>query len=157
MPKWKLESKSEVERWGKSRSSLSQMFFKITWAPANLLIKRSKRRCFPVNFAKYTNAFYKHIFLQNTYWLLLEKIIIGKILNRRETKPLYTLVFFYTPLKQKTRGFLMFSGGVEKDEGHKIGKIFVWCKEDLNNKPCHASAMEFFVVAKIGTDFSSVN
>ena len=31
------------------------------------------------------------------------------------------LVSFYTPWKQKTRGFLMFSGGVERDHWYEMG------------------------------------
>ena len=31
------------------------------------------------------------------------------------------LISFYTPRKQKIRGFLMFSGGIERDQWHEMG------------------------------------
>lgn len=36
------------------------------------------------------------------------------------------VVFFYSPLKrQKTRGFLMFSEGIEKDQRHEMGQCHI--------------------------------
>ena len=36
------------------------------------------------------------------------------------------LVSFYTPWKhQKTSGFLMFSGGIERDQWHEIGQVIL--------------------------------
>ena len=32
-----------------------------------------------------------------------------------------SLIFFNTPGKQKTRGFLIFSGGIERDHWHEMG------------------------------------
>ena len=50
------------------------------------------------------------------------------------------LVFFYTPWKQQARGFLMFSGGIEKDQWNEIELKFwyiltsAWFKELILNK-----------------------
>ena len=45
-----------------------------------------------------------------------------KIIKKILVNPFYATISFYTPWKhQKTKGFLMFFGGIERDEWHEMG------------------------------------
>ena len=40
-------------------------------------------------------------------------------------------ISFYTPWKQKTRGFLMFPGGAESEQWYEMG--YLWCLFNLGS------------------------
>ena len=57
----------------------------------------------------------------------MEWFLYDRVIRHERVKSLMhfmPLIFFYTPLKyQKTKGFLMFSGGIETDQWYEILKI----------------------------------
>ena len=108
---------------------------------ATLLKKRLWHRCFPVNSREIskTTFFAEHLWTTVSKQLFFQKHILNlpkdiwwsflcknsqqlSAINHMPLTHFMSLISFDTPWKhQKTSGFLMFSGGIKRDQGHEKG------------------------------------